>query len=252
MHRAILLTGLLACLVAVPAAAQTCNEEVTVGTFEIVYEGAFFNGTNTEFEYCVTNNGGQALSHWVLSLDTACIDPEDLVDCGPEPCFYQVNDPTTGPTGIKWDDLSIETGETECFEFTLAGDWTASIGNVTIAIKAGQSVETGEICGPVCVNCEASINIVNRNGKLGLKVRLKHNRPPTVIRTIRFAVMDSNENIVHRWETAPYTFEYLSTYEYYGPIPGLDSKLPAGKYIVVMRLDGMSGWHWQTKPFVDD
>lgn len=252
MLRALLSTVLLVCLIAAPVAGQTCNEEVTAGNFTVVYEGAFFDGANTEFEYCVTNNGGQSLSHWVLSLDTACINPEDLVSCGPEPCFYQVNDPTTGVTGIKWDDTSLEIGETKCYEFTLVGDWTASIDDVEIALKAGQNIFTGEICGPTCVSCEASIQVVNRGGRLGLAVRLQHNRPPTVTRTISFGILDSKQNVVHRWESAPITFQYKSTYEYFGPIPKLEKKLPAGQYIVVMRLDGMSGWHWKTKPFFVD
>ncbi len=251
MRRVVFALLVLGLVTASASVAQTCNEEITVGQFDVEFEGVFFDGTNSQFSYCVTNNGGAALSHWVLALELGCIDPEDLVDCGPDPCFYQVNDPTTGITGIKWDDTSVDPGETECFDFTLVGDWTDSIDNVQIGLKAGNNTLFGDICGPVCNNCVTNIEIIQRNGQIGMGVLLQHNRPQTVVRAIQYGIMDSQGNIVHRWEVGPITFKYLSTYRFIGRIPGLGS-LPAGSYLLVMRLSGMSGWHWQTRPFFID
>ena len=249
MRKSVLAVGLLAALVAAPGVAQTCTTEATIGSFDVEFEGAVFDGINTEFTYCVTNSGGgQALSHWALELDLRCVKPEELVTCGPIPCFYQKNDPTTGITGIKWDDTQVAPGETECFDFTLEGDWTAALGNVVAGMKAGQSVATGEICGPLCEPCEAAIRILSEGKTVLLDIEVTHNRPPTEIRTIEYAIVDRSRTVLHSWDDGPITFSYRSTHEYFGPIPNMP-KLPSGEYILLMRLDGMSGWHWRTTPF---
>lgn len=249
MRRVLFVLPIAVLLTAGVGSAQVCTEEVSSGYFDVEFTGAFFDGSNTEFEYCVTNNGGNALSHWVLALDLGCIDPEDLVDCGPEPCFFQENDPTTGVTGIKWDDTQVETGETECFDFTLVGDWTTSLGEVGFALKAGANVFEEEICGPVCASaCETNIELLRQGNRIGVGVRILHNRPPTVVRTIEFAILDMDQRVVHRWSVGPITFRYRELFEYSGAVPNLDS-LKAGGYLLVMRLHGMSGWLWQTKPF---
>ena len=101
--------------------------------------------------YCITGldvPDFHALSHWDLSLDAECADENNIVSCSPEPCYYQEEDPTTGITGIKFDDLEVEKGETECFSFALEGDWTGLIDDVTIGLKAATEVFYGPICGP--------------------------------------------------------------------------------------------------------
>jgi hypothetical protein len=184
-----------------------------------------------------------------MALELTCINPEDIVDCGPEPCFYQVNDPNFGLTGIKWDSTEVEPGETVCYDFTLVGNWTESLGDVTIGLKAGTNVDFGQICGPTCVNCEAAVSVALVNGRPMFGVRLAHNRPPTEVRTVEFALVNKKLDIAHKWVMGPITLKYKDVWEYYGPVPRAP-KLPAGEYVLVMKLDGMAGWHWKTQPFV--
>ena len=129
------------------------------------YESAVYDGIgSTEFSYCITGldvPDFRALSHWDLELDLDCVTEDNLVSCGPEPCFFQIDDPQTGITGIKWDDLEVEKGETECFTFALEGDWTELIDDVTIGLKAATDVSYGAICGPRCRNCVGVLEILD-------------------------------------------------------------------------------------------
>jgi hypothetical protein len=245
----VLLSLVVLTLLAAPGAGQTCTEQATVGNFEINFMGIAYNGQNTQFTYCITGLHTPALSNWQMALELTCINPEDVVDCGPEPCFYQVNDPHFGLTGIKWDSTEIEPGQTVCYDFTLIGNWTESVGDVTIGLKAGQNVDFGEICGPVCVNCEAAVSVALVAGKPMFGVRLAHNRPPTEVRTVEFALVNKKLDVAHKWVMGPITLKYKDTWEYYGPVPKAP-KLPAGEYVLVMKLDGMAGWHWKTQPFL--
>ena len=39
-----------------PVVAQNCPDLVTVGNFDVAFEGTVFDGFNTEFTYCITGN----------------------------------------------------------------------------------------------------------------------------------------------------------------------------------------------------
>ncbi len=130
----------------------------------------------------------QALSHWVLAWNFECIpcsaivgsyvsatNPGSGLDFGefkPVVCGY---DPTTGVTGIKWDDLSGPYAPEKCKEayYTLIIDLTDFEGelinpnpgpdesldlrpvltNVKWATKSGRftGIDYGTICAPACI-----------------------------------------------------------------------------------------------------
>ncbi len=133
---------------AAPATAQVCSTAVDIDHFRLTFVGATFNpGLGiTTYDYCIENLGGQALSHWVLE---ACFPPSSLTSCSPAPCFYQLIDPTTGVTGVKFDNLTLDTGQTECYSFDVLGDLT-SLTDVVAAMKYAQFASYGSICGPSC------------------------------------------------------------------------------------------------------
>src|SRR4029450_2550417 len=108
--------------------------------------------------------------------------------------FYQVDDPHTGITGIKFDDLSVEKGETEGFFFSLAGHWTGSIEDVTVGLKAAQDIEFGQICGPTCQNCEMFLAMEPKqvtDTVPVLNLFLAHNQVWDANTPIRIVVRDS-------------------------------------------------------------
>lgn len=151
MWRSVLVGCIGLAALASPMAAQpSCPTQTTAGHFAVTFIGASYNaGTNvTTFEYSVENLGGQALSHWVLGYSDVCA--VDLLSCTPAPCFFQIVDPTTGVTGVKFDNLTVESGQTEVYSFTLQGDGTGSLETVVFALKYGSTVSYGEICGPSC------------------------------------------------------------------------------------------------------
>jgi hypothetical protein len=248
--RAQLLAGIATLILTaspLPLLAQECATEVTIGNFLYEFEGANYDGSNTTFSYCVTgldNPGFHGLSNWEMNLDVACINREDLVGCGPEPRFYQEDDPHTGITGIKFDDLEVEKGETECFFFTLAGDWTKRIDDVTVGLKAADDVSYGQICGPTCQNCELSVAIEPKqvvDAVPVLHVYLAHNKPIDAHTPLKVSVRDSAGNIIHRWESKTMTFTQGTPFRMDSPIPGM-ALPPPGVYEVRVAVKGMVGW----------
>ena len=137
----------------------------------------------------------------MMAFDVTCISENDLVGCGPEPCFYQENDPNHGITGIKWDDTEVEKGETKCYDFTLEGDWTGLIHETTIGTKAATEVaQISGICGPVCFGCSSFVQVLNGD-ELLVSTRLTHNRPPTVTTniTLSVALLKDPSNVIAEW-----------------------------------------------------
>ncbi len=235
----------------VPAvSAQVCTEQATIGQFEISFEGANYDGSDTEFEYCVTTLDDPALSHWDLEFDTACIDANNLTGCGPEPCDYQVDDPTTGITGIKWDDLELDPGETECYTFKLEGDWTGQLGDTPVAFKAGQGVHYGDICGPICFTCGASLAVTAEPGaRAEYSLRLEHRRPVSVESKVYYLVSDERGRRVKKWQTDDFILNYGDVFEFGGEIP-TRKPLRSGSYTLLIRMRGMSKWIERQTTFV--
>jgi len=234
-------------LTASPLLAQECATEVTIGNFLYEFEGATYDGAATTFRYCVTgldNPGFHALSNWEMSLDVACVSPEDLVGCGPEPCFYQVDDPHFGITGIKFDDLEVDKGETECYSFSLAGDWTGQIDNVTAGLKAAQEISFGQICGPSCQNCEMAVAMEPKqvtNAVPVLHLFLAHNKPTEAKTPVRISVRDSAGTVIHKWESKTMTFKKGAPFRIDSVIPGMPLP-PPGVYTVRVVVKAMVGW----------
>lgn len=231
--------------------AQNCTGETVVGDFELVFGGLDFDGDNTTFEYCVTGLDQQdfkALSNWQMSLATGCIAPDDLVSCSPEPCFYQEDDPHYGLDGVKFDDVEVERGETECFSFTLAGDWRGRLGDVELGMKAGQNVDFGNICGPTC--CEKDIRVTSRPGEAPvMDVTLTHRLAKPVTTPIWYRLLDADQRPVWKWRDGPVRFEMGTEYHLEMAIPGGENLAP-GAYKLQVRIRFMSGYRILTTDFV--
>jgi hypothetical protein len=234
----------LLCLGAPAVFAQDCDESTTVGNFRIDFEGTSFDGDNTRFDYCITGLDGpdfHALSDWLLSLNTDCIGESDIVSCGPDPCFYQADDPHFGLTGIKFDDLDTEVGETDCFHFTLAGNWTNLVGETTLGVKAATAVWSGDICGPICEACHATLQVRIRTGaQPQYLLSLQHNRAVTVTTEITYHLLDAKGVRLRTWTEGPVTLVQGQSYTSQKDIPG--AALPSGHYTLRMRMAGMNGW----------
>jgi len=254
MRKLLLILGVGALLAATPtpvAWAQDCPTSATVGNFDVTYESAVYDGESTEFTYCVTGldvPGFHALSHWDLELDADCADGDTIVSCGPEPCFYQVDDPTTGITGIKWDDLEVDKGETECFNLALEGDWTDLIDDVTIGLKAATEVSYGAVCGPRCRDCVAVVEILTPDTDPTLNIVIQHNRPPTIIEGLTLTF--TNEAGAKRNVTiGPFDMTYGSELRLRRRIADI-APFPPGTYTVTVSMEKMSGWFAKSVQFV--
>jgi hypothetical protein len=249
LNRLVLSIGLFA-LLASPVAAADCTYETTIGDFEVSLEDASFNGHATEFEYCFTGLDTPALSDWVLALDPACLGPDDIRRCGAEPCYHQVDDPHSGTTGIKFDDVTVNPGEEVCYRFSLVGDWTGMLDDVTIALKAGEETHVGEICGPACIACSASLQVLQADGDgtLTVFVNVIHNRPPTSFTEVVYQIQDRGGNVVHEWTDGPVELSLGQRYHVFGPVPNQPTLEP-GNYTLMMEMRGMSSWVTQQTRF---
>jgi hypothetical protein len=128
-------------------------DSIVLDGYEVTFDGATDNGDGTStWTYTVTvsdADGVQALSHWVLGLDL-CADVE-VVSADPDNVEIGV-DPTTGVDGIKWDDLSLQPGQSDTYSVTIDAELGLEvfIGHVDVGVKGGQTIETGTINGPDC------------------------------------------------------------------------------------------------------
>jgi len=133
--------------------------------YDIHYDGRSYANGQTTFTYTVsaTSFAPYAVSHWVLALPT-CIDGsnfDDLVVATNYSSYSYVGpDPTTGLTGIKFDETSIENGS-QTFWFTLRGDWPEA--STQAATKSGSSTicyksTTGPACPQPGIHIEKSTN----------------------------------------------------------------------------------------------
>jgi hypothetical protein len=150
-----------------------CVDSVQVAGFTICFVGKTDNNDNTStWTYAIQSDGDPstpALSHWTLQLCPATlpyVDPNngDVYVTpatisgfeGREGIEYTVvlgSDPTTGVSGIKYEDGTPNLGEngqveTDIFQFTLPTQ-NIAIGETTFATKAGPGSGTGTIQGPV-------------------------------------------------------------------------------------------------------
>lgn len=161
---------LLAGLVLAPAAALA----VSIGNHNVDFNGYLLNypssGQSTWF-YTITSNsggGGPAISHVTFALG-GCL---TLVDAGtwsgtvPSPVTLNSGagspvlaspDPTTGVTGIKFDQ-GFSSGETRRYYFTVTG--ALGEGPNTIALKGGPGFVASSVNGPSCDPLSAPLSVV--------------------------------------------------------------------------------------------
>jgi len=242
----VLVGGILVLIVGFASAAfaQTCTSPATIGNFEVAFNGATFDGVNTRFDYCITGldvPGFHALSNWQLSLAQDCIEADDIVSCGPEPCYYQVDDPDLRLTGIKFDDVEVDKGETVCYFFSLQGDWSNLIGDVSMGTKAATTTSIGNVCGPICRTCSADLSVnAAISGNPWYTLSLHHMRPRTVTNSITYQILNSAGKKVRSWTEGPVTLAQGGSYSVNKVIPG--RLLTSGTYTLKMQLNGMSSW----------
>ena len=135
MFSVLALAGVLA-----PAHAQTI-ESLAAGTLQN-------NGTYL-WSYRVTSGSSPAISHWVLDM---CPDTYASLVAGSvrgSTLYSFTNpDPTTGATGISFDD-GYRDGESRVVSFNLSRDW--GVENGTATFKSGlQITSVAPIAAPGC------------------------------------------------------------------------------------------------------
>ena len=131
------------------------------------------NGTST-WSYAITASGDETagLSHWVLGIDNCYSNPVIIepyttptgaefgcgttYTCQESTCQgveYVDPDPTTGVTGIKFEECSPQLEKdnpvTHIFQVTVTGVPNQG-GDVQVGVKAGQPGATGWVTGPAC------------------------------------------------------------------------------------------------------
>ena len=233
-------------LCAGPALGQDCPETTVVGDFEVSLDDLVFDGNNTTLTYCITgldNPGFHALSNWMLSLNPACLSPDELLDCSIDDtgsCYYQVDDPNLDLTGVKFDDIEVEVGETECYDVVLPGDWTTRLGQVVFGLKAANETSQGIICGPEC--CESIVSVTALPGEAPVvDVYLQHNLVSEVTTPIEYQLKDADGNLIMDYTDGPVHFvsgtEYIRSFT----LPRGEELAP-GSYTLRLRILGMSGY----------
>ena len=159
-----LIFGMMVSFLAEPAAAQRPSCDTAGTTVEFLSPETCVNSTCTwEYEVCQT---GFALSHWVLGLcpcleshitEVGYIDAQDnltvmskCTEGQTTPCWEFGLDPTTGLSGLKWDNLPGP--ENECWTFYLTINQNlGSDSDVNWTSKfAACAPGTGTITGPKC------------------------------------------------------------------------------------------------------
>lgn len=130
------------------AAAQTTT--IKLLGYEISLTDVYYNAAadETTFTYLVkaTRDARRGLSHFILAF---CFDESVIVRSSHRPIEVG-KDPTTGLTGIKFDDFEMEPEEEpqRVVWFVLKGDWPVE--EIEIAAKAATLTATGVIAGPAC------------------------------------------------------------------------------------------------------
>jgi len=217
------------------------TNDAVVGNFQITFQGAVHDGQATEFTYCVTGLDQpdfRALSNWMVSLDPACVSSDLLVGCGPAPCLYQKDDPNLGLTGVKFDDLEVEKGQTACFSFRLSGNWTLLVGDVNVGLKAANATFFGDVTGPICPFCGLAVRVVGNAAGRWVSIELHHRRPTTATTFATFSIIDSAGTEVRKWRSPQFTIHFNEALRKSSKVPG--DLLPPGSYTLITTLGGMS------------
>jgi hypothetical protein len=174
-------TFLALSLAAMIVGAALAVDSVTLLNYQIDFLGFEQTGDTSTWRYAVTANGDEAngLSHWTLELGS-CYEiiaptnnystPTNLDVCtdGTYSCqssnytVVQGIDPTTGLSGIKFEDPSsaLASGNqvTHIFEITVQYDGDHVLASeIGAGIKAGQGEQIGAISGPGCVPTAVSL-----------------------------------------------------------------------------------------------
>ena len=126
-----------------------CDPECYSITYEMSKSGYDPTSDKTRFTYTVCESCDPAISHWLLVLP-GCVKTEDVVATNWQNYEFG-KDPTTGLTGIKFDDLDISGDKSGCqeFWFELMGQWGS--GSAQAGLKAGQQICTAfSTSGPIC------------------------------------------------------------------------------------------------------
>jgi hypothetical protein len=164
-----------------------CANPATVdnGAFSVEFLGAVEQAPYITFAYtvCQLDTGAlprfqPELSHWNLGLaQIDCfLEGKGMVDLvvgatlDGAPTVFDVNtDPTTGVTGIKWDEGVDDRG---CHTWTVTFDTSVLLENFTlvpgcaiVATKAGQQVAYACGVGPICVDPPRG-NVLDRRDRL--------------------------------------------------------------------------------------
>jgi choice-of-anchor A domain-containing protein len=170
--------------------AGSCDSDVNLTGGHIVeFLGVTYSGTSpnikSTFTYKVTSGSSPNISHFTFgnqNCESCFNDASDFYSVSNSPYIFGT-DVTTGICGLKYD-FSIASGQYKTVSFTMNGYY--NVGNIKVAIKAGQNVAISNICGPICGGTQ-NVNLgnlvwldannnglkdTNENGIAGLTVKL--------------------------------------------------------------------------------
>jgi hypothetical protein len=123
--------------------------QAPVENYEVEFLGVTYDeGANTSrWCYLVTCFDDPAISH--IDFEFKFCDPPltTVIDANPEPWETGI-DGSTGLTALKFDDLSVNPGESITVCFTLEGLWAEN--GIDVYIKAGQDLPMYNRGGPAC------------------------------------------------------------------------------------------------------
>jgi hypothetical protein len=138
----------LAALLAVGLGGALAPSAAQAQTIENVAAGVSQNNGTYLWQYTVTSGQKPAISHFVLSL---CLNAYNSIVPGSvmgSDVYSFVNpDPTTGATGIKFDE-GYEGGEVRTVSFLLNQNFVATTGTATF--KSGRIETSQQVIAPSC------------------------------------------------------------------------------------------------------
>lgn len=194
--------GLLAvCILGFGSVSLAQNTSVELLGFKITFEGVDYNPVTNEstWTYRVqgTYTGPHDLSHWILQLCRSSSVKHVVVKQGgtlktSHPGDTKVSDhgdPHHNIAGIKFDVGVNKNGGDTYFWFVLEGDW--EIGEVDIAGKAGQLLESSTILGPSCDPTMCEVHYSVSHGRTDLRA----SRPGTYASVVSVITLSGNGGV---------------------------------------------------------
>jgi hypothetical protein len=230
--------------------APLCNSFATTsGGSTVQFLGITYTGTGTNirstYTYKITSGCSPTISHFGfggLNCISCMNSSSDFFSVNGSGTYSYGTDPTTGICGIKYD-YGIACNNSNIVSFSLNGYY--GVGNIKFALKAGQSIEYADICGPDCTrptvvtNPDFNSTFVNVSVLGNVKtndrvpVGTTYETSPTLLSspTGSVATITMNSN-----GTYSFTANTIGVYTYDVPVcvPGQSAPCPPTKLVITV------------------